>query len=144
MASDTAAKVKEAASETAANVRGQVKQLLDQQVGNGAAMVGRFASSAKRAAEELDRDAPQLAGFVRGLADRMSGFSDDLRQRSADQLMRDASELARRQPALVFGLAALAGFFALRTVKSASAVSSPSIQPTYRGQSHPASEFHGV
>ena len=143
-ASDAADKVKQAASETAANVGGQVKQLLDQQVGNGAAMVGRFASSAKRAAEELDHDAPQLAGFVRGLADRMNGFADDLGQRSAEQLMRDASEFARRQPALVFGLAALAGFFALRTIKSASAVPSPSIQPTYGGQRHAASEFHGV
>jgi hypothetical protein len=43
---------------------------------------------------------------------------------------------------LMFGLAALAGFFAFRTFKStsASSVVSPPIQPTH---SHPAGDNHG-
>jgi hypothetical protein len=145
LASETADKVKQTASDTAARVGGHVKQLLDQQVSTGATVVERVANSVKRAAEELDHDAPQLAGLVRGVADRVDGFAEDLRHRSADQLMRDASEFTRRQPALVFGLAALAGFFALRTIKIASSsVASPSIQPSHTGQDRRMSEFHGV
>lgn len=139
MAGEAANKAKQAASDTAATVTEQVKQLLDLQVGNGANMVGHFAGAAKRAAEELDRDAPQLAGLVRTAADRMDGYANDLRDQSVEQLMRAASDFTRRQPAMVFGLAALAGFFVLRTLKSTpSAVPSPPIQP------HQSSEFHGT
>ena len=141
LAGEAAEKVKEAASDTAATLTGEVKQLLDRQVGGSADMVGFVARSAKRAAEDLEHDAPQMASLVRSLAGRMDGYADGLRDQSVDQLIRKASDFTRRQPALVFGLAALAGFFALRTVKSSPSISAPSIQP-----SHPAgrgSEFHG-
>jgi hypothetical protein len=135
MAEDAAIKAKQAASETAATVTTQVKQLLDRQVGSGADMVGHLAGAIKRAAQELDRDAPQVAGVVRTAADRMDGYAADLRGQSVEQLMRAASDFTRRQPAMVFGLAALAGFFALRTLKSTpAAVPSPPIQPTHHGQ----------
>ena len=76
---------------------------------------------------------PQVAEFVCTVADRVDGFSDQLRDQSVGDLMRDAGNFTRQQPALVFGLAALAGFFVWRVVKAApagsSVVSSPSIQP---------------
>ncbi len=141
MAGDAATKATQAASETAATVTHQVKELLDRQVGSGADMVGRVAGAVKRAAQELDRDAPHLAGLVRTAADRMDGYAGDFRDQSVDQLVRTASDFTRRQPAMVFGLAALAGFFALRILKSTpSSVSSPPIQPTHNG---PAGGFHG-
>jgi ElaB/YqjD/DUF883 family membrane-anchored ribosome-binding protein len=134
MAGEAATKAKQAASETVATVTEQVKELLDRQVGSGADMVGHLAGAVKRAAQELDRDAPQVAGLVRTAADRMEGYADGLRDQSIEQLMRSASDFTRRQPALVFGLAAVAGFFALRTLKSTpSSVSSPPIQPTHHG-----------
>jgi hypothetical protein len=44
--------------------------------------------------------------------------------------VRSVSDLTRRQPALVFGLAAAAGFLMFRTLKSATDdTRSPSIQP---------------
>jgi hypothetical protein len=130
IASDAAGKAKQVASETASTVTGEVKTLLDRQVSSGADMVGHVAGAVKRAAQELDRDAPQLAGLVRTAAERMDHYAGDLREQSVDQLVRAASDFTRRQPAVVFGLAALVGFFALRTLKSApSSVSSPSIQP---------------
>jgi hypothetical protein len=52
------------------------------------------------------------------VADRLDNYATDLRDQSVDQLVRAASNYTRRQPAVVFGLAALAGFFALRTIKS--------------------------
>jgi hypothetical protein len=141
IASDAADKAKQAASETAATVTGQVKALLDNQVSSGADMVGHVAGAVKRAAQELDRDAPQLAGLVRTAADRMDNYAGGLRDQSVDQLVRAASDFTRRQPAMVFGLAALAGFFALRTLKSPpSSVESPPIQPSHEAS---ASGYHG-
>jgi hypothetical protein len=135
MAGEAATKAKQAASETVETVTEQVKQLLDRQVGSGADMVGHLAGAVKRAAQELDRDAPQVAGMVRTAADRMHGYADDLRDQSVEQLLRAASDFTRRQPAMVFGLAAVAGFFVLRTLKStsSSSVSSPPIQPIHYG-----------
>ena len=139
IASDAASKAKEAASETAATVTGQVKTLLDGQVSSGADMVGHVAGAVKRAAQELDRNAPQLAGLVRTAADRMDDYAGGLRDQSVDQLVKAASDFTRRQPAMVFGLAALAGFFALRTLKSTpSPVVSPPIQPD-----HSSGGYHG-
>ncbi|MBX9775742.1 MAG: hypothetical protein K2Y71_15275 [Xanthobacteraceae bacterium] len=141
LASDVASKAKQAVSQTAATVTGQVKTLLDNQVGNGADMVGHVAGAVKRAAQELDRDAPQLAGLVRTAAERMDSYAGGLRDQSVDQLLRAASDFTRRQPAMVFGLAALAGFFALRTLKSTpSSVASPPIQPTHDATSR---GYHG-
>jgi len=133
MASDAADKMKQAASDTAATVTSEVKQLLDRQVGGGSKTVGHVARSINRAAEDLDGDAPQLAGLVRTLAKQVDGYADDLRGKTTDQLLEAASDFTRRQPALVFGLAAVAGFFVLRTLKSTpslSSMASPSIQPT--------------
>jgi ElaB/YqjD/DUF883 family membrane-anchored ribosome-binding protein len=105
-------------AEAASTITGQVKTLLDEKVGEGANVVGHLASSVHTAAEDLDQNSPQLASLVRGVADRLDGYATDLRDQSVDQLVRAASNYTRRQPALVFGLAALVGFFALRTFKS--------------------------
>jgi len=116
-----------------------VKQLLNGQLASGAEIVGQVGSSAKRAAEELDQSAPRLAGLVRGVGDRIEGYAQDIRGLSVDELYRTASDFTRRQPALVFGLAALAGFFAFRTIKS---VPTPTPRPRdFRQPS--AGEFHG-
>ena len=104
---------KKAASAAASTITDQVKGLLDSQLANGVEMVGHLGSSAQRAADDLDQNAPQLAGLVRGLADRIEGYADDMRYQSVDELFRSASNFTRRQPALVFGLAALAGLFRL-------------------------------
>jgi ABC-type transporter Mla subunit MlaD len=116
--SATSTAKKKAASEAASTITDQVKELLDSQLASGVEMVGHLGSSAQRAADDLNRNAPQLAGLVRGVADRIEGYADDMRDQSVDELFRSASNFTRRQPALVFGLAALAGFFAFRTIKS--------------------------
>ena len=115
---------------------------------------GTIEDTAKRAAEDLDRNAPQLAGLVRGVADRIEGFADDMRGQSVDELMRTASDFTRRQPALVFGLAALGGFFAFRTLKAGSDAASNYQAPSryqgdsdYRsaaGRQQGTSQYHGV
>lgn len=117
-ASDVAGKASQVASDAASSITDQVKGLLDKQVGNGANMVGHLAGSAMLAADDLHRNAPQLAGLLQGVAHRLESYADDLHEQSVDELWRSASNYTRRQPAVVFGLAALVGFFALRTLKS--------------------------
>jgi hypothetical protein len=113
----------EMAADAAAAVSSQVKEMLNRQVGSGCDLASALAKSVKRAADDLDREAPQLAGLVRGAADRLDGVASDLHDQSIDQLVTSASNFTRRQPALMFGLAAIAGFMALRTVYSAAAAS---------------------
>jgi hypothetical protein len=143
IAQDAAGRAKQAASDTASSVASHARELLDRQVGSGAQLVGHFASSARKAAEDLDQNVPQIAGLVHAVADRIDGYADDLKDQSVDQLFRAASDLARRQPALVFGLAALGGFLAFRTFKNVTPVSSPSIQPTYESHRSAGSGYHG-
>jgi uncharacterized protein YjbJ (UPF0337 family) len=130
-AEEATGKVKQAASDTAETLTGEVKELLNRQVGGGADMLCHVARSARRAAEDLKHDSPQIAGLARGLASQVDRYADGLRDQSIDEIWKSAADFTRRQPALVFGLAALAGFLALRTVKSSPSISAPSIQPSH-------------
>jgi hypothetical protein len=140
LAGDAADKAKQAASDTAETLSREVKELLNRQLGRGAETVGTVARSTRRAADDLESDSPQIAGLVRSLASQVDGYADSLRNQSVDQLWKSAADFTRRQPALVFGLAALAGFFALRTVKSSPSISAPPIQPS---QPYRERESHG-
>jgi hypothetical protein len=128
-AGDTASKIadaareaggqaKQAASSLASDATKQAKGFLNMQVTAGADMVDHVVDSARIAAENLEQEAPQLAGLVRSVADRAEEFSQDLRDQSVGDLIRTASDFTRKQPALVFGLASLAGFLAFRVLKS--------------------------
>jgi hypothetical protein len=133
MAANMAAKAKAAAADAAATMSDQVIGALNDQLGVGAKSANRFASSMRGAAHDLDHDNPMLAGLVRGFAHNVDRYAESLQDQTVEQLVKDTSDLTRRQPALVFGLAALAGFFAFRTFKSAAAgpVASPPIAPTH-------------
>jgi ElaB/YqjD/DUF883 family membrane-anchored ribosome-binding protein len=130
MARDTGAKAKQAASDTAATVNEQVKEMLDKQIGNSWNFAGQVASSFKLAADDLDQKSPFAAGLVRNFADKVEGYAEEFQDQTVEQMMRSASDFTRRQPALVFGLAAMAGFFMFRTMKTAQGhTASPSIAP---------------
>lgn len=134
VARDAGAKARDAATETAGNVTGQVKELLDRQIGTGATIAGHFASSARLAANDLAGESPFVAGMVRSLADRVDDYAGGFKDRTVDEVFQAASDFTRRQPALVFGLAAVAGFFIFRTVKSTPTVAAPPIQPSRPGE----------
>ena len=133
MARDAGEKAKQAASETASSVTHGIKDLLNQQLGTGAGLAGHFAGSVRLAADDLARESPMAAGFVRSFAAKVDGYAVGLQDQTIDQLARTASDYTRRQPALVFGLAALAGFFVFRTMKSAQSIAAPPIQPGEQG-----------
>ena len=153
-AGDTASKIadaareaggqaKQAASSLASDATRQAKGFLDMQVTAGADVVHHVVDSARIAAENLEQEVPQLAGLVRNVADRAEEFSQDLRGQTVEDLIRTASDFTRKQPALVFGLASLAGFLAFRVLKSR-----PAEEPgaPYRGPERferSAGQFHG-
>ena len=126
-------------TEGTSSLSDSVMGLLNQQLGAGADAADRFASSMKLAAHDMERDNPMLADLVRGLAHNVDAYADALENQSVEQLTKAASDFTRRQPALVFGLAAVAGFLAFRTFKNAQSVSSPSIRPDH----NPAGHSHG-
>jgi ElaB/YqjD/DUF883 family membrane-anchored ribosome-binding protein len=115
---------------------------LEQQVVKGAKVVSNVANSARRAADELETDTPQLADLMRGMADRLQGYSRNLENQSVTDIYQTASDFTRRQPAVVFGLAALAGFFALRTFKSSSS-DADNARAGRRTNNMIGEEFHG-
>jgi ElaB/YqjD/DUF883 family membrane-anchored ribosome-binding protein len=129
-ARDAAAKAKETVSETAGAVTDHFKDLLDKQISNHIGAVGVLASSIKRAADEVEEKSPLAAGFVRSLSDKIEEFAETYEDETVEQLVRSASDFTRRQPALLFGLAAVAGFLMFRTFKNAPVTpGAPSIQP---------------
>lgn len=134
VARDAGTKARQAAADTASDVAAQVKDALDRQIGTGANMAGHFASSVRLAADDLASQSPLLSGAVRSFADKVETYADGMKDQTVEELVRTASDFTRRQPALVFGLAALAGFVIFRTVKSAPSVSAPPIQPTSHGE----------
>ena len=140
MARDAGEKAKRAAADTKSTMTDSVMGLLNDQLGAGAEAAGRFASSMRLAAGDLERENPMLASLVRGVAHNVDNYADNFEAKTVEQLAKNASEFIRRQPALVFGAAAIAGFFAFRMFKNAQSISSPPIQPVNH---HPADHSNG-
>jgi hypothetical protein len=116
---NTLDRAKDAAASAVSSVSLSVKQVLDRQVGTGADLAVRLARSARTVADDLNGETPQIASVVRAMADRIDSYADELRDQSIDQLVSAAADFTRRQPALVLGVAALTGFFAVRVVLAA-------------------------
>jgi hypothetical protein len=141
LARDTGAKAKQAVSDTASTVNEQVREMLDKQIGNSWNVAGQVASSFKLAAQDLDQKSPFAASLVRNVADKVEGYAENFQDQTVEQVVRSASDFTRRQPALVFGLAALAGFFIFRTMKTTQGTTaSPPIAPEHHEQ---PGRYHG-
>jgi hypothetical protein len=143
-AREAGGQAKQAASSLASDATKQAKGFLNMQVTAGADMVDHVVESARAAAESLDQNAPQLAGLVGNAAERAEEFSQDLRDQTVGDLMRTASDFTRKQPALVFGLASLAGFLAFRVLKSSPPESSMQHHPMTERFESRAEQFHGA
>jgi hypothetical protein len=141
VAQQAGTQAKETASSLAADANQKAKSFLNARVAGGADLAGQVADSVKCAADSLGDKAPQLAELVRGAADKVEEFSQGIRGKSVDELLRNASDFTRRQPALVFGLASIAGFFLFRVLKA-----DPAGSHDERGQhgGHGAGQFHGT
>lgn len=108
---------REAISNLSSHAAGTVKELLNNQVTTGADFVSDIAHSIRCAADDLNHTAPQLGGFAHEAARQVDAFATRMREKPADELFADASDFARRQPAIVFGAAAVLGFAMFRVLK---------------------------
>ena len=144
-----AREVKEQASNVTESAKGLASQAgekllssVEEQKAAGADFVSGVAGAIRRAATEFDKDVPQAAQYIRLAADQISTVSDAFRRRDLNQLVTDIQGFARRQPTAFLGAAVLAGFAAVRFLKTSTAganVSSRSTGTQHSPASHPMS-----
>jgi ABC-type transporter Mla subunit MlaD len=108
---------KATATSLASEANEKAKGVMNDQVAAGAAWVGHLAEATKAAADNLKPNAPQFSGLVRDAASKVEKLSKNLQNQSIEELYQSASNFTRRQPAVVFGSAALFGFFISRLLK---------------------------
>jgi ElaB/YqjD/DUF883 family membrane-anchored ribosome-binding protein len=113
------------AKDIASQAGDRLQDKVNDQKGVGADYVGKFADSMYRAAGEFDSNIPLAAKYIRKAASQVEGASDAIRDGDFNDLVRGAQSFARQQPTAFFGLAVLAGFGAIRFLKSSAASSGP-------------------
>ena len=102
----------------------KIMDTAERQKAMGADYVDDIAGAVRRAADEFDDQIPQAAQYIRYAADQMETMSDSLRRRDISQMMQDVQSFARRQPTAFLGLSFVAGFAAIRFLRSGSSGSS--------------------
>lgn len=85
-----------------------------------AGSLGDFAGALRKTAQEMQGKHQSAARFAQSAASGLEQLSGTLRNRDMESMLRDAEGFARRQPAAFFGAAVLAGFLAVRFMKSSS------------------------
>lgn len=84
-----------------------------------ASSLGDFAGALRKSAEQMQGGQhPSAARFAQTAASGLEQLSGALRSRDLDGMLRDAETFARRQPIAFFGAAVVAGFLAVRFLKS--------------------------
>ena len=117
---EQASELADAAKDAAAQATDRIKETVDEKKGAGAEYIGNLAEAMRRASREFDSELPIAGKYIRKAASQVEGFSDSVRTGDFNDLIRTAQAFARRQPTAFLGIAALAGFAAVRFLKSSS------------------------
>lgn len=141
LAETSSEKLKEQASEfadtakdMASDAADRLKKTMSEQKGAGAEYIGTLAETMRRAAREFDNDLPVAGKYIRKAAAQVENVSDSIKTGDFNDLLNGAQSFARRQPTAFLGLAALAGFAAVRFLKSSPGSGSPSERRSSGGQ----------
>jgi len=118
----------DAAKDVASQATDKIKDAVNDRKSSGAEYVGSLADTMRRAAREFDTDLPLAGTYIRKAASQIEGVSDHIRNGNLNDVVRKAQSFARRQPTAFLGLAVLAGFGAVRFLKSSSSDDGPSSQ----------------
>ena len=125
VAEDVTRQVKEQASNLSENAKdavsgasGKLRSAAEDQKNAGADFVTGIAAAVRRAAGEFDTQIPQAGEYIRRAADQIDNTSDAIRQRDLSELLDGVQDFARRQPTAFLGATVLAGFAAMRFLKS--------------------------
>jgi len=125
VAEDVTREVKEQVSNLSENAKDAVSGAGDKlwsaaedQKNSGADFVTGIAAAVRRAAGGFDNQIPQAGEYIRRAADQIDKTSDAIRQRDLSELLDGVQDFARRQPTAFLGATVLAGFAAIRFVRS--------------------------
>jgi hypothetical protein len=130
---DRASDAMDAARDMASQATDRLKQTVDDQKNQGADYVGNLADTMRRAAREFDHDLPIAGAYIRKAASQIEGVSDQIKTGNFSDLVSGAQAFARRQPTAFLGLAVLAGFGAVRFLKSSANASDASSETEHNG-----------
>lgn len=106
------------AKEAASNATGKLRSAVEEQKNVGADYVSGMAGAVRQAAEGFDQQLPQAAQYIRQAAQQIESLSLALRRRDLSELVENLQDFARRQPTAFLGATFLAGFAAMRFLKS--------------------------
>jgi hypothetical protein len=120
---EQAAEITNSAKGLASDASEKLRSAVETQKTAGADYIGGLAGAVRRAAGEFDQEIPQAANYIRGAAEAIDDFSDALRRRDLSQLVRDVQGFARSQPSAFLGATLVAGFAAVRFLKSSTSAS---------------------
>jgi hypothetical protein len=115
-----ASELVENAKDVASKAGERLQETVAQQKSAGADYVSTLAQTMRRAAGEFEADVPLAATYIRKAADQVTNAAEAFRDGNLNDLVQRAQSFARNQPTAFVGLAVLAGFGAVRFLKSAS------------------------
>ena len=92
----------------------------------GADFVRRLSGNIRDAARAFERDAPFAARGINSAADYVEDAAEKIRNGTFRDIVDGASDFAKRQPAAFLGLSVLAGFAAVRFLKTSGGQTSSS------------------
>jgi ElaB/YqjD/DUF883 family membrane-anchored ribosome-binding protein len=125
VAEDVTRQVKEQAShltdsakDAVSGAGNRLRSAAEDQKNAGADFVTGIAAAVRRAAGEFEGQIPQAGQYIRRAADQIDNTSDAIRQRDLGELFQGVQDFARRQPTAFLGATVLAGFVAIRFLKS--------------------------
>ena len=101
----------------------------------GADQMRLLARAMQGASQAVEGDVPQFAGYMKDLSAKLDQAADDVQERELGELGQAASDFAKRNPALVFGGAIVAGLSLARFLKSSGQSSSSSSERFRQGDS---------
>ena len=118
---DASQAAKDQAGEMWNSAKQSARSTLNEQQKSAASGIGEFAGALRNAAKQIDGGQnPATARLATQAADALERMSSTLRSKDLDSMLRETERFARAQPALFIGAAALAGFLAVRFLKSSS------------------------
>ena len=131
---DPVTAAKETVQELAEPLKEKAIEVAKEQKDFGADHLRLLARAMQSASDAIQTDVPQVANYIRNLSNKLDQTSSDIRDSDLEQLGQTMSDFAKRNPALVFGGALLAGLALTRFLKSSK--SNPSMpQPNVRSDS---------
>ena len=117
-ASETMDEAKQKSRELAREARQRAENAIERQQKAAAVQVSGIADALHKSAGNVPEEQAWLASGMHKAGDFMDTMSDSLQKRSVSDLMHDLERYTQRQPGVVIGAAAVAGFMLARFLKS--------------------------